>query len=160
MRYLVLVLNLVLLLTASNLQAQDAPPDIPPGEDRIEYHQEGDPAQYEGMLLDLDTSIRWTNKLRWYQFRLTLIDSEMQERLDATNRSWERRLSLVEESYTREIEGLRTDVRAQATTFAEELAEAQDTPWYETWTFGFITGTVISVVVVGITAYAVSSLGS
>lgn len=127
---------------------QDVPevPAIPEGPDRIESLPEGQRAPYTGMLLDTDTAIRWTNALRWwpeaFRLRVQLLGAIHEE----TVASYERRLTLVEESYTREIEGLRQDVR----DVSQRLADAMTREWYETVGFGVVVGVVISAVIVAL----------
>lgn len=144
MRWLVI---LVVLAAPGLVLAQESPPDIPPGEDRLEHLQQGVRAPYAGMLLDTDTAIRWTNRLRWYQeeFRLRLRAEE--QTLQAVRASHATELRIVEESYRREIQGLRNDVR----DLGSRLAQAMDRPWYDTVAFGIGVGALI-VVLLGVAA--------
>lgn len=127
---------------------QDVPevPAIPEGVDRIESLLEGHRAPYTGMLLDTDTAIRWTNALRWwpetFRNRVQLLGAIHEE----TVASYERRIALIEESYTREIDGLRQNVR----DVSQRLADAMTREWYETVEFGIIVGVVISAVIVAL----------
>lgn len=132
------------------------PPDVPPGEDVIEHLTLRQPAPFEGMLLDLDTSTRWTLALEWYRHELGLTLRTHRRELAVLEGSHERELTLVRESYAREIDGLRGDLRAQAETFAQ--AQANSDPWYDTFVFGFIIGIVCSGVLVGLTAWAANEL--
>jgi tetrahydromethanopterin S-methyltransferase subunit F len=159
------LLAVVALLGAPNTaQAQDEasepvveprePPDLPPGDDVITALTEGARAPYTGMLLDTDTAIRWTNRLNWFRNELRLVMQTDAKILAAVRRSHETELRLVRESYEREIEGLRNDLRHQAETFAQ--AQARGHPWYDTFVFGVIIGVVFSCVLVGLTAWAAS----
>lgn len=144
MRLLATLLAL-LTLWATPVAAQDVPepPQIPPGEDRIEHVQRGVRAPYEGMLLDMDTAIRWTNQLRWWPetFQLRLL--EQQELLEAERNSFRLRLNILDESRTREIEGLRVDLREQAETYERRIARLEDPPFWQTGWFGFVCGVVV-----------------
>jgi hypothetical protein len=137
-------------------EAVPEPPDLPPGEDRIEHLTLRAPAPFEGMLLDMDTSLRWTFALEWYRHELGLTIRTHRRELAALDASHERELTIVRESYEREIEGLRGDLRDQATTFAQ--AQAHEHPWYDTFVFGSIVGVVLSGVLVGLTAWAAAEL--
>lgn len=143
---------LFILLLPLHAAAQDAPPDIPPGDDVITALAQGDRAPHAGMLLDTDTAIRWTHRLSWYQneLRLTLRSSEAV--LAAVRSSHETELRLARESYEREITGLRGDLRTQA----QQLTHEQ--PWYDTFGFGFAVGVVTSGILVGLTAWAASAM--
>lgn len=161
------LLSVVLLLGAF-LAAPDAaraqeeaveapePPDVPPGDDVITALSEGSRAPHSGMLLDTDTAIRWTNRLSWFRNELRLTLQTHARVLVAIERSHARELRLVEESYAREIEGLRSDLRAQAQTFAQ--AQTREHPWFDTFAFGAVVGVVLSGVIVGLTAWAASSM--
>jgi ElaB/YqjD/DUF883 family membrane-anchored ribosome-binding protein len=108
------------------------------------------------MLLDTDTAIRWTNRLSWFRNELRLVMRTDAEILAAVRRSHETELRLVRESYEREIEGLRGDLRHQAETFAQ--AQAREHPWFDTFAFGAVVGIVLAGVIVGLTAWAASSM--
>lgn len=150
-------LALIILLSTTTAYAEE-PPDVPPGDDVITSLDVGDPAPHAGQLLDTDTAIRWTNRLRWYSFRLRLMESEYTQSTDAIEQSWMRRIRILDESYQREILGLREDLRGQAEDFAERLSDAENTAWYETWTFGFIVGTALTTAVVIAISVAVAKL--
>lgn len=167
MRLLAALLALVALLGAPDVvRAQEEatggivvapePPDLPPGDDVITPMAEGARAPHAGMLLDTDTAIRWTNRLSWFRNELSLTLRVHLRELAAMERSHARELRLVEESYTREIEGLRGDLRAQAQTFAQ--AQAREHPWFDTFAFGVVVGVVLAGVLVGLTAWAASSM--
>jgi hypothetical protein len=134
-------------------RATQAPvaPSIPTGEDVITILQLNERAPHAGMLLNTDTSIRWTNRLNWYRNELQLNINTNLRITEALEHSHAVELRLVEESYRREILGLRADLREQARRLTREE------PWYSTFSFGLIIGTVVSAAVVGFTAWAVSS---
>jgi hypothetical protein len=167
MRLLAALLAVVALLGAPEaVRAQDEaaepaveprePPDLPPGDDVITAVAEGSRAPHSGMLLDTDTAIRWTNRLSWFRNELRLVMRTDAEILAAVRRSHETELRLVRESYEREIEGLRGDLRHQAETFAQ--AQAREHPWFDTFAFGAVVGIVLAGVIVGLTAWAASSM--
>lgn len=145
---------LVFVLGAPALAAAQppTPPRIPAGDDRIVALRRGEPAPFDGQLLDTDTAIRWTYRLEWYDSEL---QRQYQLRLDGLRvleESWELRLSVVEESYTREVEGLRGDTRR----IAGQLAAARNPGFFRTTAGGFVIGVGVSAlaVVVGAVLYA------
>lgn len=158
-RFDVLVAAL-LLMGHLPARAQTAPtaPSIPPGEDRIEHLRLSAPAPYEGMILDMDTSIRWTNRLRWYQYQLQLQVDQQSVMLNQSEESCQRRLHLIEESYSREVTGLRSDLRDQAHRYEAALAAARHQEWYESWGFAFVLGAVLAGALLGLGAGLVASL--
>lgn len=131
------------LITPTAAQDTPTPPQIPPGQDRIEHIEEGARAPYEGMLLDIDTAIRWTNQLRWWPRTFQLHLDQQEEVLQAERSSFQLRLDILDESRVREIEGLRQDLRDQAETYATRIARLEDPPFWETGWFGFICGAVL-----------------
>lgn len=140
-------LVLVLLLPRS-LEAQDlSPPDVPPGEDVTEGLEVGERAPFRGVLLDVDTSIRHIHRIEWLEFRLRLEHDTSSAARVALTESYDRELTLVRASYDREIEGLRTDLREQAATFARAL---EPEPFWETGTFGFAMGVLVSMIIAGV----------
>jgi hypothetical protein len=165
-RLAALLAFLVVLGAVAAVQAQEAapgaaeaalePPDIPPGDDVITAMAEGSRALHAGMLLDTDTAIRWTNRLSWFRNELRLVLRTDSEILSALRRSHETELRIVRTSYEREIEGLRGDLRQQAQTFA--AARAAEHPWFDTFAFGAVIGVVLSGVLVGLVAWAASSM--
>lgn len=127
------------------------PPDIPSGTDRIQPATQGQPAPFTGMLLDTDTAIRWTNRLRWYQeeFRLHLtMDAQVQ---DALRSDGDARVTIVTASYQRLLDNLRQDLRDQAATFARARAQENNKPFWESWGFAFALGIVVAGLLVGLT---------
>ena len=141
----------VLLASLPTAYAQEVPtpPDIPPGNDRIEHVEAGAAAPYEGMLLDMDTAIRWTNRLRWWPETYRLRLREAGELRVAEQGSYETRIRIVTESFTREIEGLRSDLREQAQRYEEQLERLRNPPFWETGWFGFTMGVVLMGLAVG-----------
>lgn len=142
-------LPLLLLLAACPAWAQVAPA-IPPGDDRIEHVTSGARAPYEGMLLDLDTAIRWTNRLTWWQQTYELRLRTDAEVLEATRASHATELRLVTESFEREIDHLRTSLREAVLRYEAELARYRSPPFYETWGFAFGVGALLMGAVVGL----------
>ncbi len=146
------------LATASLARAQDtrsrvqglveAPevPAIPEGVDRIESVTQGQPAPFSGMLLDTDTSIRWVNALRWWPMTFENHGQLFLAIFDEAEASYERRLSLIEDSYGREITGLRENVR----DISQQLADSLTREFHETVEFGVLLGVIISMVIVGV----------
>lgn len=163
MRALLAVAFLALAPAASLAQDVEADlpraPDVPLGDDAMEALSAGDRAPYEGILLSTDTAIRWTNRISWYRHELRLTIDEWTARELATAASHERELTLVRESYTREIDGLREDLRAAVERYEAQLAEARrDPPFYETWGFAFGMGVLVTGVLVGVVAGLVAGL--
>ena len=135
------------LPAAAAAQEVPTPPEIPPGADRIETMIAGRPAPFNGMLLDTDTAIRWTNRLLWWRetYRLQLrSDAEIRT---ALSRSRETELTIVQESYTREIDALRATVRELTARYERQLQSYRSPPFYAQWGFAFGLGaTVVAVV--------------
>ena len=166
MKLLVAILFVLLLpLTAEGQTTESTPavtvptpPDLPPGEDRIATMHVGDRAQFEGMLFDTDTSIRWLNRLTWWRetFRLRL-EHDVEDAA-AVQHSHELELQLVQSSYERELEGLRTDLHDAVTRYEAELAQRRNPPFFETWGFAFGMGALAVAVVGGLIAGLVAGL--
>ncbi len=102
------------------------------------------------MLLDTDTAIRWTNRLRWWPETFRLHLAEDLEVLEALRRSHDTEMGIVRDSLTREVEGLRTDLRDAVLRYETELARHRNPPFYETWGFAFGMGVVLTGVVVAL----------
>lgn len=160
LRALVALATVLALLTRPGVaQGQDvevpSPPAIPEGEDVIDHVLRGAAAPYEGYILDVDTSIRWTLQREWWPAELerTLRAHALEIRI--LTESHERELTLTTESYEREITGLREDIRRQAEVLARP---APTQPWYDTFGFGLVIGLVISAVLVGLVAWAAAEL--
>ncbi len=124
--------------------------DVPPGENVIVVLQEGARAPFTGQLFDQATALRWGNRTVRYRMRIHLLEEELQVCHTEREASTERQLQIVEASYTREIEGLRTDLRDQAARYEAELARFRDPPFYETWGFAFGMGALATAVVVAV----------
>ena len=149
----------VLWLLPVSVAAQDlSPPDLPPGEDRIEAMAAGSRAPFDGMLLDTDTSIRWLNRLRWWRETFQLRLRQNEEILDALRRSHSTELGVVRSSYEREISGLRDTARDLMLNYEQQLQRYRNPPFYETWGFAFGMGVVVVSVVVGVIAGLVAGL--
>ena len=150
------ILALLLVVFSVPAQAQDGAPvpsgdvDVPPGENVIVVLQEGARAPFAGQLFDSATALRWGNRIVRYRMRIHLLEEELRICHEEREASAERQLQLVEASYTREIEGLRTDLREQATRYETELAGFRDPPFYETWGFAFGMGALATAVVVAV----------
>jgi len=102
------------------------------------------------MLLDLETSIRWTNRLTWWQQTYELRLRTDAEVLEATRASHATELRLVTESFGREIEQLRVSLREAVLRYEAELARYRSPPFYETWSFAFGVGALLMGAVVGV----------
>lgn len=141
---------LLIFAVPANAQEALSPPDLPPGEDRIEAVAAGVRAPFDGMLLDTDTAIRWTNRLLWWRETFQLRLHEHAAVLEALRRSHDTELTVVRESYEREIVGLREDLRASTLRYEAELAERRNPPFWETWGFAFGMGALAMGVIVGV----------
>lgn len=154
-----ILLAVALWLLPIAVVAQDvSPPDIPPGEDRIEALTSGERAPFTGMLLETDTAIRWTNRLRWWRETFQLRLREQGEILDALRRSHDTEIDVIRESYEREILGLRNNARELVINYEQQLQRYRNPPFYETWGFAFGMGVVVVGVIVGVTAGVVAGL--
>jgi hypothetical protein len=148
-----------LWLAPASVAAQDInPPDIPPGEDRIEALTSGERAPFTGMLLETDTAIRWTNRLRWWRETFQLRLREQDEILNALRRSHGTEIDIIRQSYEREILGLRDTARELVVNYEQQLQRYRNPPFYETWGFAFGMGAVAVSVVVGVVAGLVAGL--
>lgn len=144
MRRTLLLLSVLLFPLPGAAQEAPRPPNTPEGVDRVVALREGQPAPFSGQLLDTDTAIRWTFRLEWYAAE---VPRQVRLRVDSlrlTEESWQTRLDLVEESYLREVAGLREDNRA----LAQRLARAQNPGFFRTTSGGFVIGVGISLVLV------------
>lgn len=156
MRYLALTCLLWLYCEVAHAQAQE--PVIPPGDDRIEHVVAGSRAPYDGMLLDTDTAIRWTNRITWLRETLRLRTEEHSRILAAIQASALRDQQILEQSYTRQIEALRQDLRDAVTRYERELLRHRDPPFYETWGFAFGVGVLVTGIIVGVVAGLVAGI--
>jgi len=123
-------------------------PAIPPGSDEIAPLARGDRAPFDGMLLSIDTAIRWTNALRWWPETFRLRVTEMGELMTVLEANHQIQMRIVEESYQREILGLRGNLRQTA----DRLARALSRPFYDTMAFGMVVGAVVVLLLGGLSA--------
>jgi len=157
----VLAAFLVVLLVAAPVQAQDGAPvpdgdvDVPSGPDVIVVAREGVPAPITGQLFDQATALRWGNRIVRYRMRIHLLEDELVTTRSAYESSIAQRLDLQAQSYGREIDGLRTDLRDQAARYEGELARYRNQPFWESWGFAFGMGALVVAVVVGVVAAAI-----
>lgn len=149
-RFWALVTFLVLFAAPAGAQELVLPPDLPPGEDRIEALSAGGRAPFDGMLLDTDTAIRWTNRLLWWRETFQLRLREHGAILEALRGSHVTEMTLTRESYEREITALRESLRSSTLRYEQELAERRNPPFWETWGFAFGMGALAMGVVVGV----------
>jgi hypothetical protein len=158
---------LTLLLFAAPVAAQEAPPveppppgdvDVPPGEDVIVIATRGIVAPFSGQLFDPATATRWGNRIVRYRMQIRLLTDELRTCHEEHEASTDTQLRIVEESYQREVDGLRTDLREQAARYEGELARHRSPPFYETWSFGFAMGVVVTGVVAGLIAGLVGAI--
>jgi hypothetical protein len=151
----------VFWLFAGAAVAQDdslEPPEIPPGADRIESLSAGRTAPFAGMLLDTNTAIRWTNRLRWWREAFRLQVREDLEILNATRRSHELEIVVIRDSYTCEIDGLRETARQLVLNYEQQLQRYRNLPFYEQWGFAFGLGATVVAVVGALVAGLVAGL--
>lgn len=134
MRALVSFLVLLALLLPAAAFAQDAPPNIVPGPDRITPLHKGDPAPYDGQLFDGGTALRWAGWIEWYRQKQKL-DKELSEQIcQAQVGLRDKELSLEREQYQKVTEDLQ-----------KKLQAASSPPFYERFAFGFGLGVATTV---------------
>lgn len=165
MRAVAVVLALFLVLaTPGALCAQDTlagDVDVPAGADRIVVVREDAVVPFTGQLFDQATALRWANRTVRYRTRIRLLEEELtavRTELEAStarqihilDESYGTQLRLQQESFEREITGLRADLREQATRYEGELARYRNPPFWESWGFAFGMGVVVTGVVVGL----------
>jgi hypothetical protein len=150
MRSLVAFSLVLLIPLCAAAQEVPSPPAIPPGEDVITTLFIGGRAPHNGMLLDTDTAIRWTNRLTWWPEAFRLHLAEDVEVAAARDASHQNELRIVQQSLEREIDGLRTNLREAVRRYEGELARFRDPPFYETWAFAFGLGVLVTGIVVGV----------
>lgn len=158
MRASCITLAILLLPFTAQAQERTRPPDLPPGEDRIEAVSARGVAPFTGMLLETDTAIRWTNRLRWWQETFDLRIRQNAEVLAAVQQSHVTEISVLRGSYEREIDGLRADIRRTVALYERQLERYRDPPFYKEWGFAFGVGVVLVGAIVGVTAGIVASL--
>jgi hypothetical protein len=146
---------MLLVLMSSTAAAQDVPepPAIPPGEDQIEHVVTNARAPYDGMLLSIDTAIRWTNALRWWPETFRLRVQHLEHTMELRQQSWDRQQVIVAEGHQRELELL----LARVSALSAEVAVLRDPPFRKTRAFGFLSGALTFVVaaVVGLVAASI-----
>ena len=161
MRLLAALIVLVTLLWAAAAQAQDGAPvpdgdvDVPAGSDVIVVAREGVAAPFTGQLFDQATALRWGNRIVRYRMRIHLLEEELTATRTAYDTSMTERLRLQAESFGREIDGLRTDLRDQAARYEGELARYRNQPFWESWGFAFGMGALVVAVIVGVVGAAI-----
>jgi hypothetical protein len=139
-----LCLLLILCLTQTVLaQEVPEPPAIPPGEDRIEHLTNGTRAPFEGMLLDIDTALRWTNALRWWPETYRLRMQHLETVTELRAESHESQLQLLRDGHARELEVL----TARLMALSNELEQLRDPPFRKTRAFGFLAGALVCILV-------------
>ena len=137
---------LIIFLLPSIVLAQTPPIEAnPPGEDKIEPINKGDPAPYSGQLFDPMTALRWGNWLQQYKLRLRL-DVEKEQEICAAKTKFHLQLLNIEETRAKAVEKdlrLRLKTSEAARLTAED--EARNPPWYRTVWFGAGVGVVVTV---------------
>lgn len=158
------LLALLLWACPAVVAAQEGAPapegdvDVPPGENVIIVLQEGARAPFSGQLFDPATATRFGNRITRYRMQIRLLTEELRTCHEERSASTDVQLRIVEESYAREIEGLRTDIREQAARYEGELANFRNPPFYETWGFAFGMGVLATGVVVGVLAGLIAGI--
>lgn len=140
----VLAIILAVVLCASTAQASEPIKSIPPGDDVIVVLNKNEKAPFSGQLYSYGTALRWGNWLSQYKLRLE-IDVEAEKKACEIQLSYSRRLYDAEEERNQRVE---TDLRSrlQKAEGARLVAEerARNPPFYETFTFGFVVGLVVT----------------
>lgn len=132
--------------------------DYPPGEDQIVPLSPGDRVPFEGQLFSTDTAIRWGFRLQTLRLRLETDVAREREICAAQNDLLTTKMELAAENQQFQLTTLRDQLAAEHQTVLDltsQLAEAGETPWYQTWTFGLVVGIVVSGVLVGLTGYLI-----
>lgn len=152
-----LIVSLVLTAWCWPANAQD----FPPGEDQIVPLAVGDRAPFEGQLFSTDTAIRWGFRLQSLRLRLDADVAAANESCAVQTELLTTKLNLAQERFDFSVSMLqdeRTQLQAQVVQLTQAVADAQDTPWYRTVTFGIIVG-VVGAAVLGIAgAYIAGAL--
>lgn len=144
------LLCLGLLLVCSSAAAQVTPPRlpvVPPGEDKIEYVPEGEPAPYSGYLYDPSTAVRWGNWLQFWK-KTYVIDLTEQKKVCAVRTETQKRI------YTIDLEAKNRVIEEQR----KRLEQAQRPPWYQTVWFGAGAGAVGAFSVTLLSVWAVGQV--
>lgn len=154
---LLLVFLLVSMgICMSRARAQEQ--DYPPGEDQIVPLALRQPAPFEGQLFSTDTAIRWGFRLQRLRLQLEQDVAREREICAAQNDLLETKLRLAAENQEFQLTTLRDQIAGEHQTILDltaRLAEAEDTPWYRTWTFGLIVGVVVSGALVGLSGWLI-----
>jgi hypothetical protein len=138
-----------------------APPgdvDVPPGPDTIVIATRGVAAPISGQLFDHATALRWGNRIVRYRMQLRLLADELSICRTVHEASTSQQVQMVEESYLRQLDALRADIRSQASRYETQLQQYRSPPFYETWAFGFAVGVVVTGIISGAIAGLVASV--
>lgn len=147
---LLLSFSVMTALSPAAAQSEEWDVDVPPGDDVIRVVEQGRAAPFTGQLFDASTALRWGHRIERYRARIRLLESELELTRRIQDESMQRQLRIVEESYTREISGLRADLRSQAEACRTQLQQAQHQDFWESWGFAFGMGALAMGVVVGV----------
>jgi len=139
--FLALAAALILIGICVNAQADD----FPPGEDQIVPLAVGERAPFDGQLYSTDTAIRWGFRLQSLRFQLGADVDRAHAECNVQTELLNTKLQLAQDRFDFDTGLLRSDneqLRSQVTDLSKALAEAGDTPWWRSWTFGVIVGVV------------------
>lgn len=147
-----LVVILLASSSASMAEAQEAQAedtwewdvDFPPGRDVIVSLQRNGAAPFAGQLFDPDTATRWGHRIERYRTRIRVLERDLERQAAAYESTLALQLRVIEESYQREVHGLREDLRTQAAAFRGELREERREEFWESWGFAFALGVVLT----------------
>ena len=117
--------------------------DFPPGDDQIVPLSTGDRAPFDGQLFSTDSALRWGFRLQTLRLRLDADVVAAVESCAVQTELLTTKLQLAEDRFTFDTSLLRDErdrLAAQVVALAQDVAEAQDTPWYRTIEFGIIIG--------------------
>ena len=146
MRTHALVAALMVATLSTKALAEPLTP-IPPGEDKIESLQQGQPAPYSGQLFDNKTALRWGNYLEQYKVRL-VIDVEYQKKVDQAKIDFLTNSLLAREDQLKFV----------MADYQKQVAELRNPPFYKTTWFGVTVGIVGTVAVAATTAYLLHAI--
>jgi hypothetical protein len=138
---------LILVFTLSGICKADPPSGllrIPAGEDKMTPLRQGEPAPYSGVLMDPDTSKRWSGYL------------QQAEAIRSAEREAYERLLQIELKHVREVLQLQLSVKDRQIDIRERQIDQQGQvvrelekkvsegpPFYKTFWFGGLTGAVL-----------------
>lgn len=152
---LLLITTLVFIgLCMGRAKAQD----YPPGDDQIVPLAIRQPAPFDGQLFSTDTAIRWGFRLQTLRLQLETDVAREREICAAQNDLLETKMQLAADNQLFQLTTLREQLTAEHQMVLDlntQLAEANDTPWYRTWTFGLAVGIVLSGVLVGLSGWLI-----